>query len=302
VPDRHFGTSVNDGAMPEVVLALLTEVDEELGRPDPLTLVDVGAGQGELLAALLPMLPPDRGWEPRLQLVGVDVRPRPAGLVADIEWIEGLAPGAVPSTTGLLWAHELLDDVPCDVVQLDGHGVARVVLVDEQGRESLGPVAEDATQQWLDRWWPLTAPGDRAEVGLTRDEAWAGLSERLVAGRLVAVDYAHAQADRAGGRWRGGSLLGYRDGRAVPPVPDGSCNLTAHVALDACAAATPERAGDVLTLTTQREAIAHLPDRSELLGVANPAQTLAATSRRARLRDPAGTGSFGWLELRRARG
>ena len=51
---------------------------------------------------------------------------------------------------------------------------------------------------------------------------------RLRSGLALAVDYGHRRAARPAG----GTLTGYRDGRQVPPVPDGSCDLTAHVAMD----------------------------------------------------------------------
>jgi SAM-dependent MidA family methyltransferase len=88
-------------------------------------------------------------------------------------------------------------------------------------------------------------------------------------------------------------------------VPDGSCDITAHVALDAVAAAG-ERAGATATeLTTQREAL-------RALGItgAPPPLHLARTDPRAYLRalarageeaeliDPAGLGAFGWLAQR----
>ncbi len=56
-------------------------------------------------------------------------------------------------------------------------------------------------------------------------------------GLAIAIDYGHVRADREAGAWDGGTLAGFRRGRLVPPVPDGSCNITAHVAMDSCAAA-----------------------------------------------------------------
>ncbi|MCZ9338904.1 hypothetical protein NGM37_14085, partial [Streptomyces sp. TRM76130] len=47
------------------------------------------------------------------------------------------------------------------------------------------------------------------------------------------VDYAHT----ADARPPFGTLTGFRGGRETRPVPDGSCDITAHVALDACATA-----------------------------------------------------------------
>ncbi|NEC19081.1 hypothetical protein G3I50_12545, partial [Streptomyces parvus] len=80
------------------------------------------------------------------------------------------------------------------------------------------------------------APGERAEIGRPRDAAWTGAVGCLTAGLAVAVDYAHGRGTRP----PFGTLTGFRGGREVRPVPDGSRDLTAHVALDACAAAVTE--------------------------------------------------------------
>ena len=79
----------------------------------------------------------------------------------------------------------------------------------------------------------------RAEIGSSRDDAWAAITGMLDAGAAVAIDYGHTRAERVAGTWDGGTLVGYRDGHVVTPVADGSCNLTAHVAIDSVAAAVP---------------------------------------------------------------
>ena len=70
-------------------------------------------------------------------------------------------------------------------------------------------------------------------------------------GLAVAVDYAHQRDSRP----PSGTLSGYRDGRQVPPVPDGSCDVTSHVALDACAVAGQSAGATQTLLTTQRAAL-----------------------------------------------
>ena len=62
----------------EALLHVLRDVDERLDRPPVLDLVDVGAGQGELLTALVRLAGADLG--PRLRPPGVDLLTRPAGL------------------------------------------------------------------------------------------------------------------------------------------------------------------------------------------------------------------------------
>ncbi|NUP49322.1 MAG: hypothetical protein HOW97_18740, partial [Catenulispora sp.] len=130
----------------------------------------------------------------------------------------------------------------------------------------------------------------------TRPAARRSAVAGLARGAAVAVDYAHT----AGARPAFGTLTGYRDGHQVPAVPDGSCDLTAHVALDACAAALGP---DVETkLTTQREFLRGLgfsgsrPDLAQ--ATTDPVGYLRALSRAsaaAELTDRAGLGAFGWL-------
>ncbi len=93
---------------------------------------------------------------------------------------------------------------------------------------------------------------------------------------LLAVDYSH----RRTGRPPAGSLSAFRAGRAVPPRPDGSCDLTSHVALDAVADAGVRAGGDAGVLLTQHQALRALWPA----GTTHP-----------ELLDPGGLGGFGWL-------
>jgi len=280
-PAGHFRTSVH--ASPLFAEALL-----RLARRCGLTtVVDVGAGRGELLAVL-------RRLDPTLRLTAVEVADRPDDLPAGIDWLAELP----PTEGALVVANEWLDDVPLDVVELAPDGL-RVVEVSADGRERLGGPAAPEDARWVAEWWPLTEVGSRAEVGRSRDEAWAAVVASVRRGVAVAVDYAH---DRAG-RPPDGSLTAYRSGRQIPPVPDGSCDLTAHVALDACAAAGEAAGATSTVLTTQAEALRGLgvvtgrPAREDAL--ADPAGYLAALARDgsvAELTDPGGLGGFGWLQ------
>ena len=112
------------------------------------------------------------------------------------------------------------------------------LLSDSIACARLGVDAE-AAAAWCAEWWPRHEPAARIEVGLERDAAWRSLCGTLTDGVALAIDYAHMHADRQRGLWDGGTLVGYQDGRVTSPVPDGTRNLTAHVALDACAAAVP---------------------------------------------------------------
>ncbi|MFL6090608.1 MAG: SAM-dependent methyltransferase [Aeromicrobium sp.] len=271
-PAQHFRTAVTSSDV-------FAEAVARMAREEGLTtIVDVGAGGGELLARLSVI---DRG----LTLVGVDLAPRPEHLPDTIAWHR-----KVPlEFDGLLLAHEWLDNIPCEVVELDDDGDVRMVLVDpETGHERLGHPIDS---EWLDAWWPLTEPGQRAEIGQPRDEAWAQAVE-CVTGLAIAIDYGHLVDARP----PYGSLASYREGKEVDVRPDGTRDVTAHVAVDAVA----DRVG--ACLERQRDALARLGvdgSRPPLeLAHTDPPAYLSGLSRSgdaAELRARGGWGDFWWI-------
>ncbi|HEU5044184.1 MAG TPA: SAM-dependent methyltransferase [Nocardioidaceae bacterium] len=280
-PSAHFRTSVH--ASPLFARALV-RLAREAGLD---AVVDVGAGRGELLASL-------HAIDPTLTLLGVEVAARPEGLPRGIGW-EPVLPASID---GLVVANEWLDNVPCEVVQVDDEGTPRLVHVDPAtGSECLGaPVTDPAGPPglgaWLEKWWPLPEPGLRAEVGTARDQAWSQVVGRIRHGLAVAVDYGHTRDDRP----PFGSLRSYREGVEVEVLPDGSRDVTAHVAVDAIAAAVGGR------LVRQREELRRLGVSGERppldLARSAPASYLSELSRAseaAELTDPAGLGGFFWV-------
>ncbi|GGS94361.1 hypothetical protein GCM10010222_40000 [Streptomyces tanashiensis] len=285
-PAGHFRTSVHASPLFAAAVArLLGEVAEELGT-DEVDLVDVGAGRGELLTAVLAAV----GSSLSVRAHAVERAARPAGLDPRVEWTDRVPRGV----RGLLFANEWLDNVPVDVAEADPEGTVRYVEVAPDGTERLGAPVSGPDAEWLARWWPLREPGARAEIGRPRDEAWAAAVASLAAGRAVAVDYAHVRASRP----PFGSLTGFRAGREVPPVPDGSCDVTSHVALDACGGLAAE-------LVTQREALRRLGVSGErpplALASTDPAgyvRALASAGEAAELTARGGLGDFLWLTQR----
>ena len=186
-PGGHFRTSVHASPLfAGAVGRLLGRVDAALGHPAVFDLVDVGAGRGELLTALLAGLDASCGQTPenvapagyfsahpvtgvgegvaagdeirksdapkplveRLRIVAVEKAPRPDGLDSRVHWRSEL-PGPV---TGLVLATEWLDNVPLDVAERDDRGMLRRVLVDPRtGDETTGPPVDAADRMWIDR-------------------------------------------------------------------------------------------------------------------------------------------------------
>ncbi|MEU9744596.1 SAM-dependent methyltransferase [Streptomyces niveus] len=292
-PAGHFRTSVHASPLFASAVAGLLVATAEALDTDEIALVDVGAGRGELLTGVLAAVPDGLAVRP----YAVERAARPPGLDPRVEWTDRPPPGA----RGLLFANEWLDNVPVDVAETGPDGTVRYVLVGPDGTERPGAPVDGPDADWLARWWPLTEPGTRAEIGRARDEAWAAAVATLDRGLAVAVDYAHVRGERP----PFGTLTGFRDGREVRPVPDGGCDITAHVALDACAAAgdVPDgTAGAGSFVLKQREALHRLGVSGErpplTLAVNDPAsyvRALAAAGEAAELTARGGLGDFGWL-------
>lgn len=302
IPRDHFETSVHPG--PELAWALASlavDTDERLGNPARFDLIDVGAGDGELMSALLTIL---REMSPELARrcapVAVDLRP-PSDLDPRVTWWVGdalqvLHHRCALDINGMVMAHEWLDDLAADIVESVESGDLHYINVDvDSGLESLGePVGDDEQRAWLHRWWwPVIG---RAEIGLSRDRAWQQLCSVINRGRAVAIDYSHTWQERSQGDFARGTVRAYRDGRRVQVIPNGSSNITAHVALDACA----EAVGGSWTLSNQRTALsrmsAPMPDPAQ--ADENPAvyaEQLQTHLRLQALRRIPGPGTMTWL-------
>jgi hypothetical protein len=286
-PGDHFRTSALTSELFAVALRrLLCRVDEALGRPSRLDLVDVGAGRGELLAAILQDLDP--AVRRRVRAIAVEVAPftPPAGV--------SFAPAVPAGLTGLLLATEWLDNVPLDLAA-SGH------YLDADLRPA-GPL-DAADAAWAARWWPLSpasvgeAPGpdlladaepasagrfdsptrsagsgspdgdgdgdggggggdgggEIIELGSARDAAWAAAVGQLDRGLALAVDYGHTVADRP----LFSTVTGFRDGRETAARLDGSTDITCHVAMDSAAAAGQLAAGGAPYLLIRQRAALH---------------------------------------------
>ena len=287
-PADHFRTSTH--VSPHFAQAVLSLAREH----DVATIVDVGAGAGELLSAI-------RGHDTEIDLVAVEMRPAPSALPRGIEWrmtdgdsvetVAGVSAGPI-----LLVANELLDNVPCDVVELTDDGIREVEVHSPTGRERLGGPPAPAAVAWIERWWPLDAPGQRAVVGLSRDAAWARLCASVSDGVCVAIDFGHLLPGRPSTE----SPTSYRRGRQTSARFDQRHDVTAPVVFDSVVSAVGGR------LAPQADVLAHRlarPDRPAV-GVATTdpigyLRRLSAAGDWRELTASDGLGGFWWLETPR---
>lgn len=290
-PYGHFRTAAGTGALQAALIVAVLAETPEIGA-----VIDLGAGDGDLLAAV-------HRERPDLSLFGVDLRERPEHLSEAITWCrdrwdtetgswtsgEAFVVLATLDRPTLLLAVEWLDDLPCMIATADDNSW-RTVLVDADGEESPGPVAGADDADWIDAWWP---DGDRVEVGRTRDRAWSAACSHLASGpggAALMIDYGHRRGDRPAG----GTLTGYRHGQQVVPTLTGRVNLTAHVAVDAVAAAGEAAGASTVELVRQRVAA----ERRIETPAGQDTDPLAALVRRSELHAitaPTVFGDFWWL-------
>jgi len=285
-PAGHFSTATQ--GVPQIgeqlARALLTLMDQE-GLD---TFVDMGCGRGELLEQV-------HRLGPQVRCIGVDIVARPQ-LSEPIGWLQSPGGEQLPDeldglTDTLVFANEWLDVVPCPIAELDNGGELHEVLVnDSTGDERLGDLVSDTNRQWCRRFWPADhlETGDRVEIGQTRDIAWDNLVARVGSGLAIAVDYGHTIDSRPAP----GTLTGFRQGRQVLPVPDGSCDLTAHVAMDSL---THDELIDQRTALRALGVSGQIPPHD--LARSNPAaylKGLSAASAAATLTARGGLGDFLW--------
>ncbi|MEP6666917.1 MAG: SAM-dependent methyltransferase [Nocardioidaceae bacterium] len=279
-PDQHFRTSVHASPMFARAIVMLVR-----GRGlDVVT--DLGAGSGELVRQV-------HAIAADLKLMAIELRPRPDDLPTEIAWQSEL-PDAM---TGLLLANEVLDNVACDVVQVDPAGVVRLVEADAAtGEERLGQPVSAEISTWLEAWWPLRSPGDRAEVGLARDEFWRQACDHVRDGICLAIDYGHLRDYRPDVP----TIRSYRAGRETALSLDGSHDVTAHVAIDSVAHAVGAR------VSRQRDMLRDLglsgvrPDLSLSMTDAGAyVRALSNASEAAELMSSPGLGDFQWILSKR---
>lgn len=270
---------------------------DELGRPDPFTVVDCGAGPGRLARSVLAAAPTCAG---ALRYVAVELSA--AQRERHPQGVESRADVPAGPFTGVVLANELLDNLPFRLAVYDGAWREAFVSIDgDRCVEVLGPSLGDALPVG-----PAVRLGARVPLQ-ERAAVWVrdavGGLER---GRVVVIDYCAALtaqlAVRPWREWlrtyrshdRGGHYL------ATPGLQD----VTAEVAIDQLVAA----AGEPDAVRTQaqflgRWGIDQLVADGKRIWIERAARPdLEAMTMRSRiseaeaLLDPAGLGAFTVLE------
>jgi len=305
----------------------------ELGRPDPFTVVEAGAGVGSLARAVLAATP---ACAPALRYVLVERSAALAAHHADhlvIDDQSGSAPGPGPRPgprieswpelppgplTGVVVANELLDNLAFDLLELtpDGWrdvavGVAESEVADADAGgprlvEVRVPPPPDVAAR-AGRWAPGAAVGARIPIQ-DQAAAWvAGVLARLERGRLVVIDYGDSTASmarRSPDDW----VRTYRDQhRGTSVLEDlGAQDITCEVALDQLTQIRAPHRVESQASFLARHGLAELVDEGRRIWTERAhIGDLAAIRARSRvgeaeaLTDPGGLGGFTVVQWRR---
>ena len=295
-----------------------------------LSIVDVGAGEGDLIAQLIPLLEASAAeWLPRLECVLVDINPgmqlrqkqrlHSLGSIP-CRWcsLQELACGPVK---GIMIAHELLDALPVERLILKGGSLRRqmVALHSSEASEPLLRWDDDPLPSALNA--QIKEQTDRGIVELPprgAEEGWATewhhsvapwmkeASAAITDGMLLVVDYALESRRYYAPRRSDGTLLAYRRQAASSDVlrDAGSQDITAHLCLELLIEAASEAGWMIAGQCRQGEALLALGLAERLTALQQlPADQLAeALNRREallRLVDPSCLGELRWFAFHR---
>ncbi len=252
---RDFVTSPEVGVLFGALVArVLDTMWAELSEPDPLVVVDAGAGRGRLASdvlraepacaralryvlversdalraaqrELLSLEPADRAFGPAEPADGdgeYDETPRPvSGLGPIVTSLPELP--ALEIGSGVVFANELLDNLPFRIVERSGDGwtEVRVGIGDGGFVEVPVPAAPEVTAAADDVAAGVTVPpGARLPVPTGTAEWLAECGHALRRGFLVVIDYAAAAAALATLRQEDWLRTFHAHQRGGPPLAD----------------------------------------------------------------------------------
>jgi SAM-dependent MidA family methyltransferase len=190
-----------------LMAARIRSLYREMGAPPDFTVVELGAGRGEMAAAF-------SEW----RYVPVD-----------------LAGGAMPARfRGVVFANEFFDALPVEAVTFRDGGFREMrVDWDERFVWVTGPPAREEVADYLRRYFLPPTEGALFEVNLDALAWIERIARALEAGFVFTIDYGCTRAETV--RFPRGTLMSYRRHRADEDVLEdpGAKDITSHVAFTA---------------------------------------------------------------------
>ena len=231
----------------QAVLKQVEQMDRHLGRPDPFTFVEMGAGKGRFARDLLEAC---RETAPelfqRLRYVIIErsaamqhAQRRQLAAVVDqvhrVTWLTSVGELGTDSVVGSFFSNELVDAFPVHRIRVVGADVREVFVDEVDGRfverlQRASPAVQ-AHLAHLARLGIRFGEGTCAELNLRAVEWMKELARSLQRGFVITVDYGHPAADLYGSARRTGTLLCYYHQMISedPYTRVGLQDMTAHV-------------------------------------------------------------------------
>lgn len=300
--DRGFVTAPHvHPVFADLVRFALLELHEGLGRPDPLRLVELGAGDGTLAGRVLGGLRDLDGVT--VDYAGIDVSP---GARADLA-SRGLAAAAdledlTAGDPACIVANELLDNLPMRWLRGEADGVVELRVGWDGARFVPIPTGCEPDLASLS---PTLAQGEEAFVSPATRDLLAAIARWLRRGYVLLIDYGWAERPAS-------EVHGYRDQREVADVlaDPGDVDITTGVDFGAVRRWARDAGLEVLGEVEQSAALTSLgyatweDDQRRRQAEADAAGASLDALRiwegrglASMLVDPARMGSFRWLLL-----
>jgi SAM-dependent MidA family methyltransferase len=197
-----------------LMAARIRQLYREMGEPREFTVVELGAGRGEMAEAFAE-------W---------------AYIPVDIDG------GRLPEKfRGVVFSNEFFDALPVEVAVYRGGAFReqRVAFEDGRFRWQTGGAVGQEVEDYLRRWFPPPEEGRWYEANLEALGWMERIGRALESGYALTVDYGYTRAESV--RFRAGTLMGYQRHMAREEVLEdpGERDITAHVnftALEECGA------------------------------------------------------------------
>ncbi len=265
-PDGDFYTSPTvHPAFGALVAGQLRQIWEQLGRPRPFEVLELGGGRGTLAADILHAW---RGAAPDLleaavytlcDLADPSIEPEAPEILGRCRF-RPAAQGLPAQFSGVILANEFLDAMPVHRVKNLQGNLQELYVATVEGRliETTGPLSGKAIALQVAPWASQLPEGGVAEVPMAMLEWCERLAASIGQGIALLIDYG---ADRSELLARPeGTLRGYRRHRFLPGPFDsvGEADLTCHVDFYSLRSCATRHGLEVLGETSQAEFLQNL--------------------------------------------
>ena len=257
-------------ALARALAQQIRQMDDLLGRPDPMTVVEMGAGKGLLARDFLAACAEATdSFRHRLRYVLIEHSPAMRACQqhhlapwldspGTVSWVNELGQFPTGSVTGVLFSNELVDAFPVHRIKIEQGEPKEVFVAYRDGRfeERLQALSTPDLSESLRRVASLgvTLPdGYTTEVNL-HALAWMKDVVRVLGrGFVITIDYGHTAQDLYGPDRSKGTLLCYHSQMASesPYCRVGLQDMTAHVDFTSLAVAGQEAGLHVTGFTNQ---------------------------------------------------